>query len=202
MEAYLGMISMFGISFAPKGWMLCNGQTLSIAQYSALFALLGTNFGGDGQTTFALPNFQGRMPMGTGNGQGLSPRVLGQMSGTESVSLTQLQMPAHTHQATATSTSTSTTTATLHAETSQADARNPLAKMLSTPPAGAQIYADPVPADNKAMAPDSIVATTNTTTATTVTVLAAGGSQPVGIMPPFLAVTFCICLQGIFPSRN
>lgn len=202
MEAYLAMISMFGTNFAPRGWMLCNGQTLSIAQNSALFSLLGTTFGGDGQTTFALPNFQGRMPMGWGNGPGLSPRTLGEVAGTESQTLTQLQMPQHTHAATATSTSTSTTTATLHAETTNGDARNPLGKMLATPPTGAQIYADPIAADNKAMAPDSITATTNTTTNTTVTNAVAGGSQPVGIMPPFLAVSFCICTQGIFPSRN
>jgi len=124
--------------------------------------------------------------------------VIGAMSGTETATLTQNQLPNHTHGATATS--TSTTTATLHAESTQADARNPLAKMLATPPANAQVYADPIPADNKAMAPDSITATTNTTT--TVTVQPTGNGQAFSLMQPFLAVNFCICTQGLFPSRN
>lgn len=199
MDFYLSQIVMWGCNFAPRGWMACNGQQLSIAQNTALFSLLGTTFGGNGQTTFGLPDLRGRAPVHFGQGAGLATNwALGQTGGTESVTLTQNQMPMHTHAATATS--TSTTTATLHAETSQADARNPLAKMLATPPAAAQIYADPIPADNKAMAPDSITATTATTT--TVTVNPAGGSQPFGLIQPSLAVNFCICTEGLFPSRN
>jgi microcystin-dependent protein len=199
MDFYLSQIVMWGLGFAPRGWMACNGQLLSIAQNTALFSLLGTTYGGDGQTTFALPDMRGRAPVHFGQGRGLSTNwVLGQAAGAESTTLTQTQMPMHTHSATATS--TSTTTATLHAESTQADARNPLAKMLATPPANAQVYADPIPADDKAMAPGSIIASTDTTT--TVTVNPAGGSQPFSLMQPALAVNFCICTDGLFPSRN
>jgi microcystin-dependent protein len=198
MEFYLSQIVMWGCNFAPRGWMFCNGQQLSISQNSALFSLLGTTFGGNGQTTFALPDLRGRAPIHFGQGPGLTNWTLGETTGTETVALTQSQMPSHTHAATAAS--TSTTAATLHAETSQADARNPLGNMLATPPAGAAIYAAPVPADNKGMAPDSITATTSTTT--TVTVQTAGNSEPFGVIQPSLAVNFCICIQGIFPSRN
>lgn len=94
---YLGEIRYVAFNFAPKGWALCNGQLLPIAENTALYNLLGTTFGGDGQTTFALPNMQGRVPVGTGNGVGLSPRVLGEQGGQESVALTVAQMPAHRH---------------------------------------------------------------------------------------------------------
>lgn len=94
---YLGEIRYVAFNFAPKGWALCNGQLLPIAQNAALFNLLGTTFGGDGQTTFALPNMQGRVPVATGTGVGLSPRVLGEQGGQESVALTAQQMPAHRH---------------------------------------------------------------------------------------------------------
>src|SRR5262245_64766586 len=96
-EPFLGEIRMFGGNFAPRGWAFCNGQLLSIAQNTALFSLLGTTYGGDGQTTFALPNLQGRFAMHWGNASGLSPRTLGEVSGTESVTLLTSQLPAHTH---------------------------------------------------------------------------------------------------------
>lgn len=102
-EPFIGTIMMFGFNFPPRFWALCNGQILSIAQNTALFSLLGTTYGGNGQTTFALPNLQGRMPMHFGVGPGLSPRVLGEQSGAESVTLLSTQMPAHTHAALASS---------------------------------------------------------------------------------------------------
>src|SRR5438270_8706269 len=94
---FLGEIRMFAGNFAPRGWAFCNGQLLSIAQNTALFSILGTTYGGDGQQTFALPNLQGRFAMHWGNGQGMSQRTLGEMSGSESVTILQAQMPAHTH---------------------------------------------------------------------------------------------------------
>jgi microcystin-dependent protein len=96
-EPFLGEIRMFGGNFAPRGWAFCNGQTLSIAQNTALFSLLGTTYGGNGQTTFALPDLQGRVPMHWGQGSGLSSRSLGEQDGVEAVTLTQQQLPAHTH---------------------------------------------------------------------------------------------------------
>src|SRR5689334_10120851 len=96
-EPFLGEIRMFGGNFAPRGWAFCNGQILSIAQNTALFSLLGTTYGGNGQTTFALPNLQCRLPMHFGNGPGLTPRSLGEMGGTETVTILTNQMPMHNH---------------------------------------------------------------------------------------------------------
>jgi microcystin-dependent protein len=96
---FIGEIRMFGGNFAPRGWAFCNGQLLAIAQNDALFALIGTTYGGDGQTTFALPDLRGRIPVHAGQGPGLSSYQLGQQAGTETVTLTQQQMPAHTHTA-------------------------------------------------------------------------------------------------------
>src|SRR6478672_10112699 len=96
-EPFLAEIIMFAGNFAPRGWAFCQGQILSIAQNTALFSLLGTTYGGNGQTTFALPDLRGRVPVGTGQGPGLSNYDLGQVSGSESVTLTVSQMPAHNH---------------------------------------------------------------------------------------------------------
>src|SRR5690606_34266597 len=97
MEQLLGQIIMVGFNFAPRGWAFCDGRLLPIAQNTALFSLLGTTYGGNGQTTFALPDLRGRCAVGMGQGPGLSQRVQGEMSGTENVTLIQTQMPAHTH---------------------------------------------------------------------------------------------------------
>src|SRR6185503_14662217 len=96
-EPFIGEIIMFAGNFAPRGWAFCEGQLLSIAQNSALFSILGTTYGGDGQTTFALPDLRGRAPMQWGQGPGLTPRFLGESSGAENVTLISTQMPAHTH---------------------------------------------------------------------------------------------------------
>lgn len=96
-EPYIGTIQMFGFNFAPRGWALCNGQLLSIAQNTALFSLLGTQYGGNGQTTFALPDLQGRVAIHQGQGPGLSSYTIGEVSGTETVTLIQQQMPQHNH---------------------------------------------------------------------------------------------------------
>ncbi|MGZ8186418.1 MAG: phage tail protein, partial [Methylobacter sp.] len=96
-EPFIAEIKMFGGNFAPRGYAFCNGQLLSIAQNTALFSLLGTTYGGDGKTTFGLPNLQGRIPMHPGNGAGLTPRVLGEQGGEESVTLTTTQIPGHSH---------------------------------------------------------------------------------------------------------
>ena len=100
-EPFLGEIRTFGGNFAPHGWALCNGQLLSIAQYTALFSLLGTTYGGDGKTTFGLPNLQGNAPMHWGSGPGLTPREIGETGGSSTVTLTSAELPIHTHQAAA-----------------------------------------------------------------------------------------------------
>src|SRR5690554_3779128 len=106
-DAFLGTIALFAFDWAPKGWARCEGQILAIPQNTALFALLGVTYGGNGVTTFALPDLRGRTPMGAGQGPGLSPRQQGQAGGTEIVSLLQSQMPAHTHGITAAAAATS-----------------------------------------------------------------------------------------------
>jgi microcystin-dependent protein len=187
MDEYLGVIKLFGFNWAPRGWMTCQGQLLSIAQNSALFSLLGTTYGGDGVTTFALPDLRGRVAVGQGQLTGGSIYVMGEIAGSESTTLTVNQLPSHTHTATA------ATTAILSAESTQANAQNPNNKCLAS---GTNIYAEEDPAANRQMSPTCISATT------TVTVAPAGGSQPVGILQPFLVMNYSICTQGVFPSRN
>ena len=174
MEPFIGQIQAFGFNFPPRGWSHCNGQLLPIAQNTALFSLLGTTFGGDGRTTFALPDLRGRSIVHVGSGPGLDTITWGMRGGSYYQVLTVAELPSHNH------------TATLYAETAFAGTANPEGKMLG----GAQVYADPVPADNKAMYQDSI--TVNNT----------GGGQAFGIRNPFLGVYVSIAMLGLYPSRN
>ena len=183
MEPFLGQIQAFGFNFAPRGWAMCQGQLLSIAQNTALFSLLGTQFGGNGQTTFGLPDLRGRCLVGMGQGPGLSPVDIGQVGGSESVTLTTAQMPQHTHTATATS--------TLSAEGVPGDSANPQGRMLGGIP---NLYKTPDPAQNKALSDQALT--------TAVTNAPAGGSSPVDLRNPYLGINICIALEGIFPSRN
>lgn len=180
---FLGQIQPFGFTFAPRGWALCQGQLLSIAQNTALFSLLGTMYGGNGQTTFGLPDLRGRSLVGMGQGPGLTNIVQGEMAGTETVTLISNNMPAHTHAATATS--------TLYAEGLPGTSTNPTGKMLGGIQNG---YIAQDPAQDKALDPAAVQ--------TTVTVQPAGGNQPFGIRDPYLGINYSIALQGIFPSRN
>lgn len=203
MEPFMGMIAMFGFSFQPKGWMLCAGQQLPVSQYAALFSLLSTNFGGDGRTTFNLPDLRGRAAIGQGNGPGLTSRLIGQMSGAEVNYLDTLQLPAHSHPASATSvsTSTSTSTSTMYAEGVSSDQQNPRGNMLAS---GQSIYAAENAQNNRAMSSQAVTTdtTTATTTNTTVQIGQTGGNQPVNNMPPFLVVNYSIAIEGLYPSRN
>ena len=171
-EPFLGQITIVGFNFAPRGWALCNGQILPIAQNTALFSLLGTTYGGNGQTTFALPNLQGRVPIHFGQGPGLSSYDLGQAAGTENTTLTINQMPSHIHAQSAQLVNGS--------ETNDASPSNNY-------PAKTGAYA---------------TTTDNTTFGGTSQTGPTGGSQPFGILQPYLALNFCIALEGIFPSRN
>lgn len=172
-EPYIGEITIYPYTFAPNGWAYCQGQILQVIQYQALFSLLGATFGGNGQTTFALPDLRGRTPVGTGTGPGLTPIVQGQTGGVETIN----KVAAHTH------------TAVLHGESTLGNSRDPLGRMLATPnDSNLLIFAAPVPADNKAMAADSIV-------------VQAAGDASVPVRNPFLGLNYCIALQGLYPER-
>ena len=174
-DPFLGEIRMFAGNFAPRGWALCDGQLLQISQNSALFSLLGTTYGGDGRTTFALPDLRGRVPVHAGTGPGLSPKTLGQKGGSETVVLTVNEMPVHTH------------TAVLIADTTIAITDRPEGALLARNAAATPVYGEN--------------ATTTMNTAA-VRVNNAGGSQAHPNMQPFITVNYIIALQGIFPSRN
>ncbi len=184
MDEYIGIIKMFAGNFAPRGWAFCNGQLLSIAQNTALFSILGTTYGGNGQTTFALPDLQGRVPLGTGQGPGLSNYTLGEMAGTESTTLLITNLPPHNH------------IITVEANNSEAT--------TSAPVNGSSIAATVVPVGRdrneafgfNAEAPNTIL---NGDTAKCAPV---GAGQPIGNIQPYLAMNYIICLEGIFPSRN
>lgn len=177
MDPFLGEIRMFCGNFAPRGWALCNGQLLPIAQNSALFSILGTTFGGNGQTTFGLPDLRGRTPVHPGQGPGLSPYDLGQSAGSESITLLQTQIPAHTHVVNASNVAATATTASGNVPATV------------TPPRGqSTIPTTYGPTADTAMNPNMIGP--------------AGNSQPHGNIQPYLCVNFIIATQGIFPTRN
>jgi microcystin-dependent protein len=180
---FLGQIQSFGFNFAPYGWALCQGQIQAISSNAALFSLLGTAFGGNGTSTFGLPDLQGRSMVGTGQGVGLSDITWGEVGGTENVSILVSNMAAHTHTATATSTLYGESVAGAHAD--------PTGNLLAQLPAA---YA--------AVGAGTNVAFDSTAVASSVTVGNAGGSVPVAIRNPYLGITMCIALQGIFPTRN
>ncbi len=176
MEPYIGEIKMFAGTYAPQGWATCDGQLLSIAQNSALFALLGTLYGGDGMNTFALPDLRSRAPIHAGQGRGLTSYTQGQTGGSESVTLTQKQMPAHSHSFNAYSAGANQILPTNYYLSDQVD---PLTGQ------GTQMYSDQTP--DVVLNPGTIGL--------------AGGNQPVGTISPVLAVTFIIALSGIWPPR-
>jgi microcystin-dependent protein len=170
---FIGEIRIFAGNFAPVGWELCNGQIFSISQYDALYALIGTTYGGDGVTTFALPNLQGRVPLHFGTGPGLSSRVLGQNGGTEQVTLNTSQMPAHTHPPLALG--------------SPGSSPSPSGNVWAGTSAGA-IYTGGDPAPGVSMNASAI--------------LPVGGSQAHDNIQPFQCVNFIIAVEGIFPTQG
>jgi microcystin-dependent protein len=210
-DQYLGEIRMIGFNFAPQGWALCNGQTLPISANNALFALLGTTYGGNGTTTFNLPDLQGRLPLHAGNGAGLPAYALGQKAGTQSVILTQQQMPQHTHVATFTPSGGGGTPAvnvTVNGSSATGTTSSPtgnyLAGAASVPGHTPSLYVpgSPTPAGLGPIAGVSATISGVSGGGGTVTNALAGGSQPVAIEPPYLAVYFIIALTGIFPPRS
>ncbi len=182
-EPFIGQLGLFPYSFAPNNWMDCRGQLLPIAQYSALFSLLGTAYGGNGTTNFALPNLQGRVAVGYGSGAGLSTYEIGEMTGAPSVTLLQSDMPLHNHPLNATQ--EQGTTNIPNNDVYLANVYTP-PEEIGGPQAQGNVYAAP-PATTP-MAPTSINV--------------AGGSQAHNNMQPYLALRYCISLAGIFPSRG
>jgi microcystin-dependent protein len=172
---FLAEIRMFAGNYAPAGWALCNGQILPIQQNTALFSLMGTFYGGNGTTNFALPNLQGNAPMHRGQGIGLSQRVIGEIGGSETVTLLQTEMPFHTHTA-------QVSTGTDHLASPVGNAWGSGQRGMSN------VYAPSSPGNNVQMNPFS----------TSI----SGGNLPHNNMPPYLVVTFIIAMVGVFPARN
>jgi microcystin-dependent protein len=173
-QPFIGQIIAVGFNFAPVGWALCNGQLLPISEYSALFNLIGTTYGGNGQTTFALPNLQGQGVINQGQGSGLSAYVIGQQGGSEQISLTGSQVGSHSHALMA----SSQTGSTITPGTTVALAQN------AQPAVNAYSTAAP----NTSLAPSSIGLT--------------GGGQPHENRQPFLTINYIIALFGIYPSQG
>jgi Microcystin-dependent protein len=174
-DQFLGEIRVFPYNFAPLNWAQCNGQLLAISQNSALFSLLGISFGGDGRVTFALPNLQGRVPMGTGQGPTLSPRVLGEEGGSETVTVTLANVPAHTHMI-----NTMSDPGTLQAPGSD----RVLARSTNANPYQSVTTQNLVQMSPQMLSPF------------------AGGGQPHTNLQPTLSLNFCIALNGVFPARS
>jgi microcystin-dependent protein len=171
-DQFVAEIRIFPFNFPPTGWAFCNGQLMPISQNTALFSLLGTFYGGDGKSTFALPDMQGSAPMQTGQGQGLTERFLGEMSGTETVTLLVSEIPLHTH--------------ALRASIEPGDNRLPSPNVALSVSTGAFAYVGGSPAP-QTMAFQALPP--------------AGGGLPHNNMQPYLTLNFCIALQGIFPQR-
>lgn len=177
-QPFLSQINVFPYNFAPRNYALCAGQLLPISQNTALFSLLGTNFGGNGTTNFALPSLGSQAAVGRGDGPGLTPRTIGEQFGSELVTLLSTEMPAHNHGF------------VLYAQ------NNP-AKRTGTPTAGNALSA-PSSAASTAFLPAGVPNTTFSPQMAQI----AGGSQPHTNQQPYLGLLYCIALQGVFPARN
>ncbi|MBX2928522.1 MAG: phage tail protein [Saprospiraceae bacterium] len=172
MEPFIGQIQAFGFNFAPRGWATCDGQLLSIAQYQALFSLLGTTYGGNGTTNFALPDFRGRVMMHQGAGPGLTPRSMGERGGVETNTLSAGNLPAHSHPV------------AIPVSTGNANSEEPAGNVLAA-----------TNNNQYAAAPTAGVSYHPFSTGN------AGSSIPVNNVQPYLVVNVCIALEGIYPSR-
>lgn len=198
MEGYIGEVRTFAGNFEPRGWLLCQGQTLAISNYDALFALIGTTYGGDGVNTFNLPDLRGRVAVGTGQGPGLQNFVIGQQAGAENVTLVSSNLPSHNHPVTPANpsftTSVNNAQATEHAPSTGWSIASPgyLASGSFVQNLGFNNETPAVKLNPGTVSLNSL----------TVNNLVTGGSQPHNNMQPYLTVNFIICIEGIFPSRN
>ena len=175
-DPFVAEIRIFAINFAPKGWPFCNGQIMPISQNTALFSLLGTVYGGDGKSTFALPDLKGNVPMHPGQGPGLSLHDLGEVGGSQTVTLLTSEIPAHAH-------------FVGRARNENGDSVTPVASVWATSAAGrgqAALYHEAPP----------------TAKVNPLSLSPTGGSLPHNNMQPYLTLNFCIALQGVFPPRT
>jgi microcystin-dependent protein len=202
-EPFIGQIILVPYNFAPRGWAFCNGQLLPIAQNTALFSLLGTTFGGNGQTTFALPDLRGRVPISSGQGPGLQDYDLGQVGGAETQTLTVSEMPIHTHQLPAHTHQAPAHTHQVTALTDPVSSGTPTNNLpASSPRGGANLYAPP--STNTTTMASTMIQSGGAldTSSAEPQIQSAGGSQPFDIRDPYLTLNYCIALEGIFPSRG
>ncbi|TMO66696.1 phage tail protein [Pseudoalteromonas aurantia] len=174
-ESFIGEIKMMATTFAPRQWAMCDGATMAIYQNQPLFALIGTQYGGDGRSSFALPDMRGRIPVHFGQGPGLQNYPIAAKTGVEEVTLQMSQIPAHTH--------------TLQASTNSANTSSAIGNVLAKSPQNETAYLN-----------GAVVRTVQALSEEAVE--SAGGNMPHNNMMPYLAIHFVICLQGIFPSRN
>jgi microcystin-dependent protein len=173
MDPFVAEIRIFGFNFPPRGWAFCDGQLLPLSQNTALFSLLGTTYGGDGKSNFALPDLKGRVPMHPGQGPGLSLHDLGESDGSEAVTLLESEMPGHSH--------------TIAANDNLGNTHDPSGNLLGRA-GGGFAYQSNTTANLARMAPIAITP--------------AGGSQPHNNMQSYLTCNFCIALQGVYPPRT
>jgi microcystin-dependent protein len=173
-DPFVAEIRIFPFNFAPKGWAFCNGQLLPISQNTALFSLLGTTYGGDGKSTFALPDLEGSAPMHPGQGPGLSLHDLGETGGSETVTLLQSEIPVHTH--------------TMNGNPFPANVQAPSAARALATSSGGVAYRPSTGSATTTMAPEALSPT--------------GGNQPHNNLQPYLTLNFNIALQGVFPPRS
>ena len=177
-QPYVGEIRMFAGNFAPRQWALCNGQTLPISQYSALFSLIGTTYGGNGVSTFLLPNLQSRIPVGQGQGPGLTARVIGQTGGSEEVTITTTTMPAHSH---------------MFMASKVAGTSANVSNLTTAQPAGnAKFYVHPAEGKNPPT-PEQM---------SNMALQSQGVGLPHENLMPLVCLNYIIAMNGIFPSRN
>jgi microcystin-dependent protein len=179
LDPYVGQITLYPYNFAPKGWALCQGQLLPISQNSVLFSLIGTAFGGNGTSNFALPDLRGRVPVGFGQLPGGNNYIIGEMNGVENVALLSNEMPAHNH--------------ALNATTTQGTINNPSNAVLASPAVGR---------GSTGSSGDPYNPGPPNTTLVTTSLAAAGNNLPHNNVQPSLVLTPCIALTGVFPARN
>jgi microcystin-dependent protein len=189
-EPYLGQIILVAFTFPPVGWAFCNGQLLQIAEYDALFHLIGTTYGGDGETTFAVPDLRGRIPIGPGQGPATQNYFLGEAGGVETIIPTMAQLGAHTH-----AIDTSTFAGAAACKNGPGNERTPVGNVHASEAAGATM-------PYSSAAPDGSMNVDPLAVSGSITVAPAGGTEAHDNMQPFLTMNFCIALFGVFPSAT
>ena len=182
MDGTIGEIRLFAGNFAPRNWAYCQGQLMPISGNEALFSVVGTSYGGDGRTTFSLPDLRGRVPVGTGSGPGLTYRALGQMTGAETTTLAVTNLPAHNHPV--------TVNVSIPASGDEGDSEEPGGNVMAVAEEGTPYQTSPD--GSTTMAAPTVTATAGNT----------GGGTPANNMQPSLGLNYIICLYGVYPSRE